>query len=117
MDVIGSDGYTPLIEACEYSHIWLRDKGWPVFQELERRSSDETRCAERNFEGVPEGRAADLLARQMTTVLVQRGPSLSEEEELRVQKRRRWAIAELLASGAPLRPDNAAALLPCSWRR
>jgi len=102
VDVIDEDGWTPLIMACG-CRAWLRDEGaWPVFQEILRRSSADTRrsvCVNHS--------AVDFLVK-----LPGQDVPPFEEEDPRAQKRRCWAIAELLASGARARPENAAHVLP-----
>jgi hypothetical protein len=104
IDVIDKFGGTPLIMAC-VSGIWLRDEGWPLFQEILRRSSAKTRCA--RWRNGYYTSAVDLLARSLNRYLLP-----SQEAGMRAQKRRCWAIAELLASGAPVRPKYAAPVLP-----
>jgi len=98
-------GYTPLILATEKA--WLRDTHWPLLQEILRRSTPETRRAV----GASDGHGAvDYLVRLLLDVIVTdsttRGTPAAAELE-RGQERCRSAIAELLASGAPVRPENA----------
>jgi len=104
INVIDKFGRTPLIMAC-VSGIWLRGKGWPLFQEILRRSSAESRCA--RWSNYNNTSAVDLLARSLNRYLLP-----FQEADMRAQKRRCWAIAELLASGAPVRPKYAAPVLP-----
>ena len=102
VDVIAKDGCTPFVRACEYSY-WLRDEDrWPLLQEILRRSSAKTRRSQWESDS-----AVDKLA----DVFNQTDPP-SEEDDPRVQKRCCWAMAELLASGAPVLPKNAAPVLP-----
>jgi len=102
VDVVDEHGCTPLIMACHHRG-WLRDEaGWPLFQEILRRSSAETRRAQ-----LGNTSAVDILE-----IYFDETDPQSEEEDLRVQKRCCWAMAELQASGAPLRPDRAAPVLP-----
>ena len=102
VNVIAKDGSAPLIMAC-YGDNWLRDEGWPLFQEILRHSSATTRRS--RWGGINES-AIDLLAR-----LLDLGDPFFAFDP-RVQKRCCWVIAELLASGAPVRPDNASCVLP-----
>jgi len=105
--VIAGNGSTPLIEACD-GYNWLRDEGWPLFQEILRRSSAKTRRSCRRDNWLRKKKSAlDLLAGQLD----QTGPP-PEGEDLRALERRRRATAELLASGTPARPVNAAPVLP-----
>ena len=105
VNVITADERTPLIEACG-NGIWLCDDRWPLFQKLLRLSTAETRRLLRHGDS-----AVDLLAQWLR-------PShyssvLPVGEALRVKERCRWAIAELLASGARLRrPENVSVVLP-----
>jgi hypothetical protein len=113
-NVIASDGHTPLMPAFGAA-FWLRDGPWPIFEDVLRRSSQETRRSVRVRPGNDGGTSAvDLLALKLGS----RGPYFgagqapSEEGEQRMDERRCWAIGELLPSGAPVLPRHAAVVLP-----
>jgi len=103
-DVVDSKGLTPLISACA-ERGWFSDNyRWPVFQELLRRSSTQTRRVVIPSDGHS---AADELAWRL-----QRDGPPAYDRARRTQERYRWALAELLASGASARPQFATVVLP-----
>jgi hypothetical protein len=111
VNVIDTESYTPLLWACADAR-WFRDERWPVFEQLLRRSSVMARCAIRRSDG---GSAIDHLAKRLAAgnePIVTGSAPPSEDEFARMQERRRGVIAELLASGAPVLPANAAVVLP-----
>jgi len=111
VDVVDEHGCTPLIMACD-SSSWLRDEGWPVFREILRCSSAKTRRSLRGGKSAVDVLAKRLYQDGLSSDEISEVDEPSAEEDPRVQKRCCWAMAELLASGAPLRPDRAARVLP-----
>jgi len=103
-DVVdSSNGMTPLIYACT-GYGWFLDERWPVFQNLLRGSSNQTRRLVVHSNGRS---AADTLAYWQ-----QQYGTPSNDEDRRTQERRCWAISELLASGASVQPRYVPVLLP-----
>lgn len=105
VDIAAADGTTPLIAACADRSWFSDDDGrWAVFQEILSRSSTATRCAVFVSDG---GSAVDDLGYSLR---LDKAPF--DEDTLRVRERRRWAIAELLRSGAPVLPRFVRTVLP-----
>lgn len=108
-------GWTPLILATEKP--WLLDERWPLLKEILRRSSPETRRAV----GVTDGHSAvDFLVRLVVDMVLTDSTtrdSPEAAEEARAQERCRSLIAELLASGVPVRPENAARVVEAAVGR
>jgi hypothetical protein len=104
-EIADAGGTTPLLAACPERRWVSDDDSWSVFQELVRRSSAATR---RDVSRYNVGSAVDWLAWS----LQQDDEPASEEEKQRWDKRRGWAIAELLVSGVPVLPQHAPVVLP-----